>query len=127
MKTNVFKVTYANGAVQETNSDAESVEAFCNSHFGSTWPEAQGNGAKVELLSEFVPVPEAAPASADDAERHDAPVETPADEVASDKPADEAPVVIETTDNVLSDPAGTPNEERVPAPGADKPAETSLD
>jgi hypothetical protein len=48
--TNTFKVTYANGSVQEITSDDATVEAFCNSHFGSTWPEAEENGATVERI-----------------------------------------------------------------------------
>ena len=51
MTTNTFKVTYANGATSETITDDFTVEAFCNSHFGSTWPAAQENGATVELVT----------------------------------------------------------------------------
>ncbi len=52
MKT--FKVTYPNGKTAEINSDDASVEAFCNSHFGSSWEVAQEHGATVEM-EEFTP------------------------------------------------------------------------
>ena len=48
-----FRVTYSNGKTQEVeSSDCLSVEAFCNSHFGSAWDEAKANGAMVEVVSD---------------------------------------------------------------------------
>lgn len=45
-----FHVTYPNGKKAEVEaSDCESVEAFCNSHFGSSWEEAKEHGAKVVI------------------------------------------------------------------------------
>ena len=52
MKT--FKVTYPNGKTDEINSDDATVEALCNSHFGSSWEVAQEHGASVEM-EEFTP------------------------------------------------------------------------
>ena len=48
--TNKFKVKYSSGLTEEVSSDNESVEAYCNAHFGSTWPEAQEHGASVEMI-----------------------------------------------------------------------------
>jgi hypothetical protein len=48
-----FRVTYSNGTTQEVeSSDCSSVEAFCNSHFGSAWDEAKANGAMVEVVTD---------------------------------------------------------------------------
>jgi hypothetical protein len=50
MSTNHFKVSYASGVQTDYHSTCATVEAFCNEHFGSTWPEASANGATVEMV-----------------------------------------------------------------------------
>ena len=49
------KITYASGLITEVQTEHTTIEAFVNEHFGSTWEEAQANGASVEL-TEFSPV-----------------------------------------------------------------------
>jgi hypothetical protein len=46
---NSFFVTYADGATTTINSTCESVEAFCNEHFGSSWDVAKEHGATVTM------------------------------------------------------------------------------
>ena len=47
---NNFLVTYASGLKAEISSGLESVELFCNEHFGSTWGVAKENGATVDMV-----------------------------------------------------------------------------
>lgn len=48
-----FKVTYPDGQVEEvSSSDANSAEELANVIFGSTWNQAQEDGAAIEALSE---------------------------------------------------------------------------
>lgn len=47
--TNTFVVTYASGESSTMQSTCDSVEAFCNEHFGSTWVDAQAAGATVVM------------------------------------------------------------------------------
>lgn len=79
-ETNKFLVRYASGLEQTVHSMCESVEAFCNEHFGSGWGDAKANGASVTMNG--------------DAIEASAPVDAPADpapvEVA-EAPAQEAP------------------------------------
>lgn len=49
MTTNDFVVTYSTGAVATYQSTCASVEAFANEHFGSTWADAQENGATIAM------------------------------------------------------------------------------
>lgn len=47
-----FRTTYANGKTNITeSSDCDTVEAFCNSHFGSAWEGAKEAGATVEIIT----------------------------------------------------------------------------
>lgn len=62
---NNFLITYASGLKSEIRSDLESVEAFCNQHFGSTWGEASANGAAVEMTA--VPTEPTTPSEPDPA------------------------------------------------------------
>ena len=48
---NNFLVTYASGLKAEIRSGLESVELFCNEHFGSTWGVAKENGAVIDMVS----------------------------------------------------------------------------
>jgi hypothetical protein len=51
-----FLVTYPNQQTAEIeSSDCDTVEAFCNSHFGSSWDEAKEHGAKVEIAGAEAP------------------------------------------------------------------------
>lgn len=49
MTTNIFKVTYANGKVQEHNSTAATAEELCGEIFGLTLEQAAEHGCSVEL------------------------------------------------------------------------------
>ena len=82
-----FRVTYSNGKTTEVeSSDCLSVEAFCNSHFGSAWDDAKANGAMVEVVTETkeysdgttatgpAPLPDESPAQQDAREVQELPV-----------------------------------------------------
>ena len=47
-----FHVVYHNGTEAEHVTDDATVEAFQNSHFGSTWEYAEANGASVTVVEE---------------------------------------------------------------------------
>lgn len=44
-----FQVTYANGDSAEYASECDTVDGFCNEHFGSAWDAAKAAGAKVVM------------------------------------------------------------------------------
>lgn len=48
-----FHVVYHNGTEAEHVTDDATVEAFQNSHFGSTWEYAEVNGASVTIVDEL--------------------------------------------------------------------------
>ena len=54
--TNRFLVKYASGLQEEIKCGLESVELFCNQHFGSVWDDAVALGASVEMLDAVAPV-----------------------------------------------------------------------
>jgi hypothetical protein len=60
-----FKVTYPSGLVEETITDAESVEDFVNAKFGSTYDTFVENGGTIETDAD--PVPEDAVTEGEDA------------------------------------------------------------
>lgn len=48
---NKFLIKYTSGLQEEIKCGLESVELFCNQHFGSTWGEAYENGATVDMVA----------------------------------------------------------------------------
>lgn len=47
-----FHVVYHNGTEEDIVTDDTTVEAFQNSHFGSTWEYAEANGASVTVVED---------------------------------------------------------------------------
>ena len=56
-----FLIKYASGLQEEVKCGLESVELFCNQHFGSTWGEAYENGATVDMVPAVAAEPVAEP------------------------------------------------------------------
>jgi hypothetical protein len=69
---NSFFVKYGDGTSTTMTSSCESVEAFCNEHFGSSWDIAKEHGATVTMNADAPtaeaaaeqPAPEEQPATA---------------------------------------------------------------
>lgn len=120
--SNVFKITYFNGAVDHIKLELENIEHVAGQMFGKTIAELESFGGKVELIGKFVPEAEI-PVVAAAADTGDTAVSTGTADSTATVSTPPLPVAETTVSTATQDAVVAPPPAPAPAaPWAPKPA-----